>query len=231
MHSIRSNSVAVGALFITATAGYMVGQAVYAPLLTATDLGTIAVEQRTRLLVGVFLELIGILAIPLIAAFAFSVLKRMDEGIALSYLALRTIEAVLLLVVVVNVLTMADASRGLQEAGPVPSAYWEDLLRSLQMTSEWPFLLSVAIVFPLGSMLFNAALFRGRLVPRAIAAWGFLGATLLISGSVLDMLGVFPNVSRLTLEVVLSAPIAVQEMVLAGWLITKGFDDSMIAST
>ena len=87
------------------------------------------------------------MAIPLIAAFVFPVLKRIGEGIALGYLALRTLEAVLLLVVEVNVLAIADPSRGLQAAGPAPSAYWEDLLRSLEMASEWPFVLSVTIVF------------------------------------------------------------------------------------
>ena len=67
-------------------------------------------------------------------------------------------------------------------------------------------------------------------MPRSLAAWGFLGAALLLSGSVLDMLGAFPNVSRVTLEIVLSVPIAVQEMALAVWLIARGFEDSDIAS-
>ena len=224
MSSIRSTSIVVGCLFLTATVGYVAGQVIYTPLIEAPDpLATVHLH-RSRLLAGVFVELAGILAIPLIAAFCFPILRRFGDGLALSYIALRAIEALLLVMVVVNVLSIADASRAYLEGEGAANPDWVSLAASLELVRTWPFLLSVGVVFPLGALLLNWCLYRGRLVPRLIAAWGFLGGAILLLGSVMDMLGAFSGISPVALEVTVSGPIAIQEMVLAVWLIARGFD-------
>ena len=205
MGSARLTSVLVGCLFITATAGYIGGQAIHGPLVNAPDPLATVHPQRLRLLLGASIELVGILAIPLIATTIFPILKRLGEAVALSYVALRTVEALLLLLVLLNVLAIADASQAHID-GAVASADLQNFGASLQPGSEWPFLLSVGIVFPLGALLLNWGLYRGRLVPRAISAWGFLGGTLLLLGSVLDLAGVFSGMSRVAIEVVLLWP-------------------------
>jgi hypothetical protein len=75
--------------------------------------------------------------------------------------------------------------------------------------------------FALGALLFSGLLFRSRLVPRWLSAWGLVGAVLYIVPAVGNMFG-------LSLEV-LMGPLAVQEMVMAGWLIAKGFNPAAIA--
>ncbi len=72
-------------------------------------------------------------------------------------------------------------------------------------------------------MLLNAVLWRTRLVPRTISGWGFLAGLLLLTGSVASLLGLLDSLSPVGVEVVVSGPIAIQEMVLAGWLIARGF--------
>jgi hypothetical protein len=74
----------------------------------------------------------------------------------------------------------------------------------------------IAIPFALGALMFSALLFRSRLVPRWLSAWGLVGAALYL----VPPLGVMFGLSL----GVLMAPLALQEMVLAGWLIAKGFD-------
>jgi hypothetical protein len=68
----------------------------------------------------------------------------------------------------------------------------------------------------------NAILWRTRLVPRVISGWGILGAALLLLGSLLNSLALLPDLSPVLFELLLTMPIAVQEMVLAVWLIAKG---------
>jgi hypothetical protein len=72
--------------------------------------------------------------------------------------------------------------------------------------------------------MLNSMLWTARLVPRFVSGWGLLAATLLLTGSVLDLFDVFAGMSQTGLEITLAGPIALQEMVLAVWLITKGLD-------
>ena len=78
-------------------------------------------------------------------------------------------------------------------------------------------------------MLYSV-LYESNLVPRFISVWGFIAAAVLLTGSVLYHLGMFAEVSRLVLEPIIVLPIAVAEMMLAIWLIVKGFNSSAIAS-
>ena len=70
--------------------------------------------------------------------------------------------------------------------------------------------------------------FQTKLVPRWLSGWGLIGIILIIVTSMLVMFRVIGPMS--TTQIVLAVPIAVQEMVLAVWLIVKGFNSSAIAS-
>ncbi|MGE5156247.1 MAG: DUF4386 family protein [Betaproteobacteria bacterium] len=68
--------------------------------------------------------------------------------------------------------------------------------------------------------MFCVVLHRSRLVPRWLSAWGLVGATLYLVPPLGTMFGLSLGV--------LMAPLAVQEMVLAVWLITKGFSPTAV---
>ena len=76
------------------------------------------------------------------------------------------------------------------------------------------------IPFVLGALMFYVLLYQSRLVPRWLSTWGLVGAAL---GIVPPLGGMF----GLSLGV-LVAPLAVQEMVMAVWLIAKGFNPTAI---
>lgn len=219
----RRTAVAVGVLFLAATGLYLAGQAIYDPILGSAEYLELAHPQRTRVIVGVLVELAGIVAIPLIAAFLYPVLRPDARALAVAYLALRLLEAVALVVADVDMLSLLEVSRGyLYETG-AGAAQWENLGSVLHAHGQWAFLVSVGLFFPLGSLVLNAVLLRTRLVPRFIAGWGLFGASLLLAGSLLVMLGVFDAAPQTALEIILTGPIALQEVVLALWLIAKGF--------
>jgi hypothetical protein len=84
-------------------------------------------------------------------------------------------------------------------------------------TVAWDQLL--AIPFVLGALMFYVLLYKSRLVPRWLSVWGLVGAVLYI---------VLPLGSMFELSLgFLMAPLALQEMVMAVWLITRGFDQSL----
>ena len=77
-------------------------------------------------------------------------------------------------------------------------------------------------VFGVGAVLLYSLLYVTRLVPRWLSVWGLVGAAAVFAFSLLMFYG---GGTKL-----LAIPIGVQEMVLAGWLIVRGFDVSALAS-
>jgi hypothetical protein len=73
-------------------------------------------------------------------------------------------------------------------------------------------------------------LYRSKLVPRFISAWGFIAAIALLTGSVLINIDMFTGISEVGLELIFALPIAVAEIMLSIWLIVKGFNPSAIDS-
>jgi hypothetical protein len=64
-------------------------------------------------------------------------------------------------------------------------------------------------------------LYQTRLVPRWLSGWGLVGTTLTIFATLLVMFRLIGIIT--TSYLVLNFPMALQEMVLAVWLIVKGF--------
>jgi len=82
------------------------------------------------------------------------------------------------------------------------------------------------IVFILGALMFYYVLYQSKLVPRWLSGWGLLAA---IPYFVSGVSGLFALLSPMsTTQMVLVLPLAVQEMVLAVWLIFKGFNSASV---
>ena len=76
------------------------------------------------------------------------------------------------------------------------------------------------LAFSMGSLFFYYLCYRFRLIPRWLSIWALIGAVLFLASSVMPLFGVS---TRSTLYIALNAPGGLQEMVLAVWLIVKGF--------
>ncbi|MET7426733.1 DUF4386 family protein [Dactylosporangium sp. NPDC005555] len=78
-----------------------------------------------------------------------------------------------------------------------------------------------ALFFCLSALLLNVLLYRSRLVPRWISGWALVAVVPYLVDAVLVLLGVLTPTS--TVHGLLVAPLGLNEMVLAVWLLTKGF--------
>ena len=81
------------------------------------------------------------------------------------------------------------------------------------------------LVFAIGALIFYTALYQSKLVPRWISGWGWIAAILIMISALMTMFEV--NLPE-TMFGLLVLPIAVQEMVMAIWLIIKGFNTSAL---
>jgi len=84
--------------------------------------------------------------------------------------------------------------------------------------------LVLTIVFSLGALMFYSILYQSRLVPRWLSGVGLIVVVISWAANWLPMLGLAsPGLPILSY---MQMPLALQEMVLAVWLIVKGFNPS-----
>ena len=88
------------------------------------------------------------------------------------------------------------------------------------LINNWNSLIST-IVFSISALILNYILYRSKLIPRWLAIWGLIGAACVLLYGLLGLFGLTADSVTLNL---LAAPIAIQEMVFAVWLIVKGFN-------
>ena len=227
MNYSRTTARTVGVLFLAAMVGSLVGGVVFVePYLAAPDYLMAVSENQTRVIVGVFLELINGLAVLGIGVLMFSILRAYDERTALGYLGVRIVESVFCCVIVISPLSLTTLSQAYVRAGASDASYYQaaGALSIAQRASVAGLLIPVFL--GLGALVFYRALYQFRLVPRFISIWGFVGAVLILAMNVLLTFGV--DIGDVGLA--LALPIILNEIFLGIWLIARGFSPSAIAS-
>lgn len=205
----------VGVLFIVATATAIAGGSLLLPL-AESDYLTATVDAESQIVTGVLLEFVLVLSVIAIAALLYPVLKRHNDALAVGYVASRTLEGILLLAASISgllVLSLA-VETGAEAAGVLA------LGDSMLAARDWTLLLGSLVMLGVSAVILNSLLLGSRLVPAWLSVWGLVGGGLILLRGLLEMYGI--ELSGL-LQGVFAVPIALQEMVLAIWLIVKGF--------
>ena len=221
MNAHRRTATIVGVLFVMALVPFLIGQALYEPILSSPDYLDKVDTDRVTVVIGILLEFASALAIILIPVVLFPVLRRHSEILALAYVSFRLFEAVLLSVAQIFKLSLVSLGQGYLDSGGVDASVLQNVGSSLQSVIYWVDHdgLIYLIVFVTGALVLNTALFRSRLIPRWLSIWGLAGAVAVLAGSVMATFDVF-----LVLAMILVIPIGLQEQVMAVWLIVKGFN-------
>ncbi len=228
MDTNRRIAVVAGVLFIIATVGALVSGALLTPILDAPDYLTKISANEGQVLWGAFFQFIAGAACPAIAIALYPVLRRHNEGLALGSVGFRLIEGALYVVLVVFLLLLVSLSQEVGKAGASATSALQAPGVLLMAGRDWLGPVAGVLTFGLGAFMYYWVLYRSRLVPRWLSAWGLVGITLVMVSGVLVLFRLADPLG--TTQVVLALPIAVQEMVLAVWLIAKGFDPSAITA-
>ncbi|MEU9414383.1 DUF4386 domain-containing protein [Streptomyces sp. NPDC048272] len=216
MSSDRRTAVAAGVLFLVTEIAAIGGLALYQPLLDAAP-GALGPGAATSALRGALCELVLVAAVIGTGTVLFPVIRRRHEGVALGYACLRLLEAVVIAVGVLGVLTLVTLR---QEAAGVGGAAGVD--RALVALHDWTFLLGPNIALGMNTALLAYVMYRSRLVPRFIAVLGLVGGPLICASGVAVMFGAYEQVSLAGSA--LAVPVFAWEVVLAVRLIAKGFE-------
>jgi len=221
----RDTARVVGGLFIIGTVAGGLGLTRFEqPVVDASDYLTKASLHEDQVATGVLLTLVMGVALVAMAVVIYPVLKRRSERLALGYVIARTLEAAFYVIDAVLLLTLLTLSRRFADAGAADSSVYRTLGDLVLAARDWAGNgLLDATAFGLSAVILNAALYRARLVPRWLAVGGLVGAASYMAAGVMVIYGLEP---LSTAQVVLEAPLGVQEMVLAIWLIVRGFSSA-----
>ena len=176
----------------------------------------IAVNER-QIIVGMLIELTYVLAVVGIISTLFPILKKHNEALALGFFSLRFMEAISTMIHSLSLLSLLTLSQEYAAAGFPDAPYFQTAGTLFLAAREWTFLIGSGIVWSLSALILNALLYQHQLLPRWISGWGLIGAGLSLAAYSLQFFNIH-------LPEVVYLPIGVQEMVFAGWLITKGFN-------
>jgi hypothetical protein len=223
----RKTAAIVGVLFVLALVPFLIGQALYEPILSSPDYLDETYPNRVIVIIGILLEFVSALAVVLIPVLLFPILKKHNEVLALGYVSFRLFEAVLLSLAQVYKLSLVGLSQGYLNSGGVDASYFQTIGNSIQSVLYWVDHagLIYLVVFVIGTLILNTALYQSKLIPRWLSIWGLISAVAILAASVMATFDIF-----LALAMVLVMPIAFQEQAMAIWLIVKGFNPSAIAS-
>ena len=175
----------------------------------------------TGALWGGFLEVIVALAGIGTAITLYPVVKRQNQGMALGFVASRTLEAAMLFTGVASILSLVTLHQDLGTATGADTATLVTLGASHVATYHWAFTLGGSLMPGINAILLGTLLYRSGLVPRVLPLIGLIGAPLHLTAVVLTMFGVVDRVGTVTGIAVI--PIAVWEFSLGVYLIVKGF--------
>ena len=153
-------------------------------------------------ILGMFLEAISGLAVIVIAILMFPLFRPYNKKVSFWYVVFRGIEGGLM--IIAGVLLLSDSNLLLK----IRDGIW----------------LGHGYIFAVAALVFYYLLYQSKLVPRWISVWGVIAAILLILVNLGEVTGIIPA------SMILYLPVILNEIVLAIWLIVKGFNPSAIVS-
>lgn len=220
MQTNKTVARVVGVLFIAATAFAVIGDRLLRPIRDDDNYLSTLAEHEGRVIIGALTEVSLAVSVVAIAVLLFPVLKRAGEGSALGYVGVRVLEGAIIIGGAVSSLMLLTLSERYVEVGGEEQDRIEPVGELILAVREWTDALGPSLVFALSALILYPLLFQLQLVPRWLSVWGFIGGAMLVVGAVFALYGESPTS---TISIVLAAPIGINEMVLAVWLIIKGF--------
>jgi uncharacterized protein DUF4386 len=219
MLSDQQRARVFGVLMLVTYVTSILGLWLYQPVLD-DPVGYIAgAGQDNRILLGVLLELLLIIANIGTAVVIFPVVRRQSEELALGYVTARLFECTFILVGIVAVLGIVTLQQDVAGAAEGSVAY------TLAALKDWTFMLGPGWVVGWGNgLILGYLMYASELVPRKMTWLGLVGGPLIIVSGTLVLFGV--DHPSGTLQGIATIPEFLWELSLGVYCTVKGFRPS-----
>ncbi len=218
----RKTAILTGILFLICTGSTLLSFPFAGVLLEDSRFLETLAGKSTSIIMGTLLEFIWAVSCAGIAIALYTVLRKYDRFLAFGAVALRVIEAMFVLTGTLCLLSLLTVSRDFIVAGPEDAIALQTSASVLSNVRYWSHNYIASLAFTSGALLYYIVLFRSRLIPRWLSVWGGIGVLLSLAATMLSAnTGDFGFSS---INTILNIPIGLNELVLAIWLIVKGFN-------
>lgn len=206
-----------GVFFIMAFLSYGVGSGLVDSIVRVPNFLTHIYNNQTTIITGVILmaliHTIVNIGLPVIL---LSVLKPFNKTITYGYLCAAITATILLVVGALFLLLLLPLSDEYIKLGSSYTSSFETIAVILIKGGFYSYQIGMAI-WGFGGLLLCYVLYESKCVPRFFSIWGFVGYTIFISGTILELFGY-------EVGVILSIPGGLFEISLSIWLIINGFN-------
>ncbi|WP_188068481.1 DUF4386 domain-containing protein [Brevibacillus brevis] len=216
----RRSAVMTGVLLIV---GLVTGILSVVPVIDGANYLVEASTNENQVQTGAFFQLLMVVAYVGIPILLYPILSKHHKGLALGSVAFGIIAGVFIIIGVISLLLLLTVSHEFAKIGTLHVSYFQTLGGLLREGRDLVNHVATTLAFVLAMFLFTCIFYQTKLVPRWLSIWGLIGSTLSILASFFFMIRFIGLDASYML---LNIPIAFQQLVLAIWLIMKGFNST-----
>ena len=226
MTSTRRIAVA-GGVFYLITFIAILRLVLYGPVLTDPNYIVSSASDTPALWAGVIETIVALAGIGTAVAL-FPVVKRQNESFAIGFVASRIVEAGIIFVGIISLLSIVTLRQNLGAAVGAEATTLVTIGKSLVVIQNWTFLFGQTLMPGVNALLLGYLMYRSRLVPRLIPALGLIGGPLMISSVFGQIIGI--NEQYSVWSGIALVPIFIWELSLGLYLTFKGFKPAPIVA-
>lgn len=221
-HTYRRTATVVGVLLIVCTLASILAVAPLGSLLNSpVDLRRLAANDD-RVVLAALIEFIAAATGAGIAIALYPVLRHHGRAVAFGAAAARVVAGVVVLVGTLSLLALLSLAQQSVSSGSTDAGATDASVQVLLAVRDWVTNFMIALPFLLGAGMYYYLMYRSAVVPRWLSGWGLLGVAVSLVATLYS--GFTQDFGLSTVSTALNLPIGLQELVLAGWLIAKGFN-------
>jgi Domain of unknown function (DUF4386) len=228
MDPMRKVALAGGVLYLITFAASIPQLKLFANIVNHPEAYVMGHGSNTGVLWGSWFEVITAFAGIGTAVALYPVTRRVSKTAAIGFVTSRVVEAGLILVGVVSLLTVVTLRADLAGAAGARGEALRVTAHALVEMRQWTFLVGPGLVAGINGLFLAYVMYRSRLVPRLIPTVGLIGAPLILASATGTMFGLWDQVSSTGFA--LGLPIAAWEFSLGVWLTVKGFQPAGLAA-
>lgn len=223
MNDNRKKAIIAGVLLIT---GMVAGVLSVVPVVEGADYLTKVAANQSQVFIGAFFQLMMIPAYIGFALLLYPILRKFNGGLALGFVGFRMMAGTFHMIGVISLPLIMIWSQEFIRAGAPDASYFQTLGSLSRAARDLVNHVALILALGFGDLMFFFVLYRSKLIPRWLSIWGFVGTVLTISASLL-ILFLLTEVITPT-YMMMNIPLALQGVVMAIWLIAKGFNSAAL---